>query len=289
MKTHLGWLLCFLLSVTAAWCQDAAVDANPTVTATPISTPADDWKKQITANFNLNQGSFDNWAQGGINFLSFQAGLNARFEKDNADINWLNTVKLQYGLTNNNQQGTQITSDTIDLESVYSWKTWKVISSFISLSIENQFGPGYNYSTTPSVETSNFMDPGYFTESAGLMYTPDTVFNTRLGAALKETVANQFESVYTQNQNVLTQFGLTWVSELNLKLSSTSAFDSKLDTFWPGGSLNLTVAEWDNLLTIGINKLLNFTMEDDFRYDSVIYNGIQIKELAGLGVGFSLL
>jgi hypothetical protein len=133
------------------------------------------------------------------------------------------------------------------------------------------------------------MDPGYFTESVGLMYTPDTVFNTRLGAALKETVANQFESVYTQNQNVLTQFGLTWVSELNLKLSSTSTFDSKLDTFWPGGSLNLTVVEWNNLLVIDINKLLNFTMEDDFRYDSVVYNGIQIKELAGLGIGFSLL
>ena len=271
-----------LLGMTSVtWAKDA--------TTTPTVPPADEWKNQILANLNLNQGSFSNWVQGGINFVSWQAGLNARFEKDNTGINWLNSLKLQYGLTYNNLQGTQVTSDTIDLESVYSWKTWKYISPYISLSIQNQFGGGYNYTTTPATQTSNFMDPGYFTESVGLKYTPDKVFNTRLGAALKETVANQFEAVYTQNQNVLTQFGMSWVSELHLKLSDTSAFDSKLDTFWPGGSINLTVAEWDNVLTIGINKLLNFTMEDDFRYDSVIYNGIQIKELAGLGVGFSLL
>ncbi len=275
------WILMFLGMTSMTWAQ--------TATVTLAESPADEWKNQVLANLNLNQGSFSNWVQGGINFIAWQAGLNARFEKDNTGINWLNTLKLQYGLTYNNLQGTQVSSDTIDLESVYSWKTWKYISPYVSLSIQNQFGYGFNYTTTPATQTSNFMDPGYFTESVGLKYTPDPFFNTRLGAALKETVANQFEAVYTQNQNVLTQFGISWVSELNLKFSETSTFNSKLDTFWPGGSINLTVAEWDNVLTIGINKLLNFTMEDDFRYDSLIYNGIQIKELAGLGVGFSLL
>jgi hypothetical protein len=280
MKKFL-WILIFLGM--------ASMTRAQTATVTLAEPPADEWKNQVLANLTLNQGSFSNWVQGGINFISWQAGLNARFEKDNTGINWLNSVKLQYGLTYNNLQGTQVTSDTIDLESVYSWKTWQYINPYISLSVLNQFGGGYNYTTTPATQTSNFMDPGYFTESVGLKYSPDKVFNTRLGAALKETVASQFEAVYTQNQNVLTQFGISWVSELHLKLSDSSAFDSKLDTFWPGGSINLTVAEWDNVLTIGINKLLNFTMEDDFRYDSVIYNGIQIKELAGLGVGFSLL
>jgi hypothetical protein len=290
-KLKVGMVLAFILMTGALWAQDVdkSNSTSATTTATAAPTPTDDWKKQALFNLTLNQGAFSDWVQGGTNFVSWQAGLNARFEKDNTGINWLNTVKLQYGLTYNNIQGTQITSDTIDLESVYAWKVWDKISPFVSLSVQNQFGPGYNYSVTPAVMTSNFMDPGYFTESAGLKYTPDPVFTTRLGASLKETAADQFESVYTQNQSVLTQFGLSWVSELNLKLSPTSAFNSKLDTFWPGGSLNLTVAEWDNVLTVGINKILNFTMEDDFRYDTVVYNGIQIKELAGLGVGFSLL
>ncbi len=281
----------FILMSATVWGQDVdqadSTSATPAVTAAP--TPVDQWKKQLDLSFNLNQGSFDNWQQGGSNFVSFQAGINARFEKDNTGVNWLNTLKMQYGLNYDNQLGTRITSDVIDLESVYSWKTWDKVSPYLSLSAQSQFGPSYNYSVTPSVETSNFLDPGYFTESAGLKYTPDTVFNTRVGLALKETVANQFESTYSQGYSELTQFGLSWVSELNLKLSTTSNFDSKLDAFWPGGSLNLTVVEWDNLLTLNINKLLNFTMEDDFRYDSVVYNGVQIKEVAGLGIGFSLL
>jgi Protein of unknown function (DUF3078) len=279
-----------LLMTSTGFAQDAAKpDAKAASTTTAEATPVPEWKSEVTANLTLNQGSFSNWIQGGTNFVSWQAGLNARFEQDNSGINWLNTGKFQYGLTYNNVQGTQITSDTIDIESVYSWKTWQYISPFVSISVQSQFGAGYNYAVTPSVETSNFLDPGYFTESVGLKYTPDKIFNTRLGAALKETTANQFEAVYSQNESVLTQFGLSWVSELNLKLSDTSTFNSKLDTFWPGGNINLSVVEWDNLLTIGINKLLNFTMEDDFRYDSVVYDGIQIKELAGLGIGFSLL
>ncbi len=285
MKRFL-WVLMLFVGLSSAWAEDQG-GAAVAISATPIAIS--EWKKEVTANLTLNQGAFDSWAQGGTNFVSWQAGLNARFEQDNSGINWLNSLKLQYGLTYDNLQGTHITSDAIDLESVYSWKTWQYVSPFISLSAQSQFGAGYNYSVVPTAQTSNFLDPGYFTESAGLKYSPDKVFNTRLGAALKETVADQFRSIYSQNQNVLTQFGLSWVSELDLKLSDTSDFNSKLDSFWPGGNINMTVVEWDNLLTIGINKLLNFTMEDDFRYDPLVYNGVQIKELAGLGIGFSLL
>jgi hypothetical protein len=278
MKKHLGWVLAIGLGLgTQAWADDTA------------DKPADDWKKQVDLSLNLNQGAFNNWAQGGSNFVSWQAGINARFEQDNAGVNWLNTLKLQYGLTYVDLQGTRITSDTIDLESVYSWKLWEKVSPYISFSALDQFGPGYNYTVTPALQISGFMDPGYFTESAGLKYTPDPVFNTRIGLGVKETFADQFRAVYSQGQAVLTQVGLSWVSELHLKLSETSTFNSKLDAFWPGGALDRTVVQWDNLLAVGITKVLNITIENDYRYDPAVYNGVQIRELAGLGIGFSLL
>jgi len=295
-----GWagLLVFICGFSTAWGQDVAqseATANTlTAAVSPTPTPKP-WKKEVIASLNLNQASFNNWAQGGTDMISWQAGLDARFEYNSTGVNWLNTLKLQYGLTYLSTLGTQISADTIDLESVYSWKTWPQINPYVSVSAQSQFGPGYNYSTNPAVEISNFLDPGYFTESAGLKYVPDPVFNTRLGLGLKETVASQFEVPYTVNpstgvaQNVLTQLGLSWVSELHLKLSKDSEFDSKLDTFWPGGSLDLTVVEWDNMLSFKLNKILSLNMEDDFRYDSRIYNGIQVKETLGLGVAFSLL
>jgi len=42
-------------------------------------------------------------------------------------------------------------------------------------------------------------------------------------------------------------------------------------------------------LTLSLNKIISVNMEDDFRFDKVIYNGWQIKETLGLGVAFSLL
>ncbi len=297
MKRHLGWFLGFILSVSAAWAQDAVqpdATANSTAASAAVSI-TDYWKKEVIANLNLNQASFSNWAQGGNNMISWQAGLNARLEHDNPAINWLNTLKLQYGSTYLANQGTQVSTDAIDLESVFAWKTWTYINPYVSISAQSQFGPGYNYAVNPAVEISNFLDPGYLTESAGLKYVPDKVFNTRLGLGLKETVASQFETPYTVNpstglpQSEITQFGLSWVSELNLKLSATSNIDSKLDTFWPGGSLDQTVLEWDNLLTFSFNKILSLNMEDDFRYDSRVYDGWQIKETLGLGIAYSLL
>jgi hypothetical protein len=291
-------LLGLLFLGSLAWGGESQTPAdasgNTQVAAAPASV-ADDWKKQIITSMNLNQASFNNWSQGGTDMVSWQASLNARFEQNNPSVNWLNTLKLQYGLTYLANQGTQISADTIDLESVYSWKTWPKVNPYVSFAAKNQFGAGYNYSVTPSQEISNFMDPGYFTESAGLKYNPDPIFNTRVGLGVKETVASRFEVPYTLDPSTgkasgeLTQVGLDWVSELNVKLLSDTNFDSKLDTFWPGGPLDLTVVEWDNLLSISLNKIISVNMEDDFRYDSSVYCGLQVKETLGLGFAYSLL
>ena len=125
-----------------------------------------------------------------------------------------------------------------------------------------------------------------------MKYAPATFFYTRAGLGVKETVASQFEVPYTVNPTTnlasseLTQLGLDWVSELNIKLFTDSNLDTKPGTFWPGGSLDLTVAEWDNLLSVKLGKILSLNIEDDFRYDTRVYNGIQTKETLGLGFAY---
>jgi len=273
--------------VPGAWADDAT-----TPTATPV---ADTWNKQVVASLNLNQGSFNNWQQGGTNFISWQTAFNARLENDNAATNWLNTLKLEYGLTYVEGQGTRKSADNIDLESVFAWKTWPQINPFVSFSAKSQFDAGFNYTQTPVAQTSAFLNPGYFTESAGLKYVPGPEFNTRLGLAVKETVASQFQSIYTVNpdtgalQGVLTEIGASWVSELNLTFSADSKFGSKLDLFWNGRGLDRTVAEWDNLISIGLNKIISVNLENDYRYDPKVYLGWQIKETLGLAFAYTLL
>jgi hypothetical protein len=275
------------LAAPSAWADDAA---------TPAVTPAADvWNKQVVASLNLNQGAFSNWQQGGTNFISWQAAFNARLENDNAASNWLNTLKLEYGLTYIDGQGTRKSADNIDLESVFAFKTWPQVNPFLSFSAKSQFDAGFDYTKNPVVQTSSFLDPGYFTESAGLKYVPGPEFNTRLGAAVKETVASQYQSIYTVNpdtgalQGLLTEVGASWVSELNVKFSADSKFGSKLDLFWNGKGLDRTVAEWDNLLSIGLDKIISVNIENDYRYDPKVYLGWQVKETLGLGFAYNLL
>ncbi|HVZ80119.1 MAG TPA: DUF3078 domain-containing protein [bacterium] len=284
---RMPWLvLMFLAAFKAVWGEDAAPAATP---------PVDSWKKQVVASLNLNQGAFSDWQQGGTNFISWQAAFNARLENDNAASNWLNTLKLEYGLTYIDGQGTRKSADNLDLESVFAWKTWPQVNPFVSFSAKSQFDAGFDYSQDPAVQTSAFLDPGYFTETAGLKYVPGPEFNTRLGLAVKETVADKFQAIYTVDpdtgklQGVLTELGAGWVSELNLKFSEDSKFGSKLDLFWNGKGLDRTVAEWDNLLSIGLNKVLSVNIENDYRYDPKVYLGWQIKETVGLGFAYNLL
>ncbi len=287
-------LFCLMIGMNSfTWADDDAAKAAST--ATPAPTPTSEWKRQVIASLNLSQASFNDWKQGGTNYISWQGDLSAKLEQDTTAVNWANSLKLEYGLTYVDGQGTKKSADDIDLESVYSWKTWPQVSPFISLAAKSQFDAGYDYSKNPAVQTSAFLDPGYFTESGGLKYTPGPVFTTRLGFAVKETVADKYAYIYTKNpdtgviQKELTEEGISSVSELNYKISSNSNFGSKLDMFWNGRALDRTVVEWDNLLAVSLNKIISVNVENDYRYDPVVYNGWQIKETLGIGFAYSLL
>ncbi len=293
MKTMV-WVLCFWsLGAASLWgaeAEKAVTTPEPTTTPVPGA-----WKKQVVANLNLSQASFGNWKQGGTNFISWQAGVNAKLEQDSPGTNWANSLKLEYGLTYVEGEGSKKSSDNIDLESVYAWKTWPQVNPFVSLSAKTQFDAGFDYSKSPVIQTSAFLDPGYFTETLGLKYVPSGLFNTRLGFAVKETVADRFASIYTVDPDTgvvrteLTEIGVSSVSELNWKIAASSNFNSKLDMFWNGRALDRTVVEWDNLLSVGLNKIISINLENDYRYDPVVYDGWQIKETLGIGFAYSLL
>ncbi|HEY5038099.1 MAG TPA: DUF3078 domain-containing protein, partial [bacterium] len=252
-------ILVVALTASTLWADTAAQPSTdeevsfPSESATAPVTGLDQWIKQVVFNLTLNQAQFSNWAAGGSNSLAWQTGLNANLTRDTAGINWANSAKLTYGLTSIQDQDTHISADLIDLESVLAWKTWPQIYPFVSVAALSQFGPGYDYTPTPAVQTSDFLDPGYFTEAVGLKYVPNSEFNTRLGLALKETVANQFASIYKAG----TQLGLNWVTELNHSFTKTSIFSSKLDVFYPDQGGSHSVSQWNNTLTCKFTKIIN--------------------------------
>src|SRR5690606_27311270 len=94
---------------------------------------------------------------------------------------------LQYGKVKNRDQLARKNNDRIFWDNKLSLKIAKNWSLYTSLTFETQFDVGYSYGTASDGRDSitglisNFMAPGYITESFGLEYKPDETFSLRFG------------------------------------------------------------------------------------------------------------
>ena len=91
------------------------------------------------------------------------------------------------------------TTDEIFFETVYTRKVWTNVNPYVAATALTQFTAGYDYATDPPTKISNFLDPGYFRESIGLEYTPSDNVKTRLGVALKQTVADVYAARWSDD------------------------------------------------------------------------------------------
>src|SRR5262245_21986094 len=97
---RLSIVVAFLLTAPLAAAPASKPKAKPSPTQVPTASPTPgEWRKQLVASLNLAQGSFDNWKQGGSNFVSWTTSLAGKLEQENASVNWTTKAKLEYGLT----------------------------------------------------------------------------------------------------------------------------------------------------------------------------------------------
>ena len=255
------------------------------------STPEYGWQKAGTITANLTQASFDNYIQGGENSTSWQIRLGFTFINDQERYNWSNTGKFEYGNTQTGDQIVQKSVDEIKIESVFTYKTAMILNPFVSFTAETQFTPGYDYSQTPKVQISNFLDPGFFRESIGLCYKPNDIINARLGAAMKQSVTDQFNT-FSDDPNTETvesfknEIGAESVIDVNYELSESNQLASKLELFSNLKAFDEIDVIWDTDVTAQITKLLAFTFNVKLVYDKDISTKRQLKQVMGLGISY---
>jgi len=137
-------------------------------------------------NLNFTQNTFDNWQQGGENAWAWQLNINGKFVKVQEKYEWANTLKIAYGKTKVGDAGSKKSTDEIRFESVYTYKMGIYVNPLISASGVTQFTTGYEYTDQGAVKISEFLDPGYFTQTLGIGYAPVPHIKTRLGQPLKK-------------------------------------------------------------------------------------------------------
>lgn len=169
-----------------------------TTTQADDAQPQYGWNTKMVFSLSLTQASFSNWTKGGENSLAWQTKINSQFTNNQEAYNWDNKAKFTFGQSKVGDTGTRKTADEIKLETVFTLKRNLHLNPFVSATALTQFRPGYNFSGTTKTKVSRFLDPGYFTQSAGLGYSKTDAFKARLGATIKETYTRSFPN-YADN------------------------------------------------------------------------------------------
>jgi len=257
--------------------------------------PAYGWKHTLVSGLTLTQVAYTDWAQGGDNALAYAMGIDGKAADDEPSTNWTTSYKLAFGQARLGGKGLRKTEDKIDLESILTYKLGTYINPYTAATFKSQFTEGFKYNDTSKVRVSHFMDPAYVTQSIGVRYQPVVEFKTRLGLALRETFADRFAAVYSDDpstpeiETVKIEGGLESVSELESKFAEDMLLKSKLELFAPFKQLDVIVLRMDNTLVASVNEYINVNLNVQLINERSITPRTQVKETLALGFTYKLL
>lgn len=203
--------------------QDAAAEAAKAISEAPQeiaqAPKPSNWTDVLVFDIGFNQTQLTNWAAGGFNNLTFNAGLDAKanYAKDLAS--WGNRLQLQYGMlwSEDKEDLIQRNTDRIYLESKYSYRTKKDSkwSYSVAFDFRSQFANGYTYNKPADGQTwmeaatlkSGFLSPAYTNLGFGMDWAPNAWFNINLSPFTGGlTVVRIPELRYTYGMDLLPQY-----------------------------------------------------------------------------------
>ena len=306
-----GLLFCsmFAFAQEPAGSPDAV---DPAASFTPSIAPKIDsnhWKKAFKLGLNMNQASFSsNWKGGGISSIAYMAFLNGTVDYAFEKVSFNNLLDLQFGAVNNKNSGFFKNVDKIYFDSKLGYALSKHWNLYVAVNFQTQFYEGYviksvNKSDT-SLYISNFMSPGYLTESFGLEYKPVTWLYVRFGTGtMRQTfvTAKNIDQAETKNYGVdsgktvrnevafMLQIGLD--KDLTKNINFKARYMGFANYMVPKTARNRGITFFDYIdhrldatLTAKITKYISTNVNATVLYDYDQDNGPQIAQSLGLGV-----
>lgn len=253
------------------------------------------WQKEAIGSLSFSQASFDNWASGGENTLALQFDLGGKLIKTSKRYSWTNTGKMAYGNSKIGDAESKKTIDELRIESLMTY-LWKYRPDpYFSIKGETQLAPGYSYGEIDKTQVSGFLDPGYFTQSAGFIYNPMEELSIRFGAAVKETITKDYPTPYsddTETEEIETtkiELGMESVLAFLKKINESTLVSSTIDLFSNFTGLDATDVRWDTDITTKVTKYINIKFNIKLFYDRDISTKRQLNQSLLLGVSYTFL
>ena len=259
------------------------------------------WHKSIIFGLNFAQSAFtNNYSAGGISAIALGSNFDFKAEYNKKPQDFTTELNLLYGISKNKGQSARKTNDRIFFDNKVATQLSKKWLFFGSLTFESQFTAGYNYSNPDGTQAqnpyliSNFMAPGYLTESLGFEYKPNKWFDLRLGTG---TARQTFVLDTTLYRNQATNYGVpighTFFNQLAVQvvaavdkdLSKNIHLNLRYALFIPYiQPLAYTSHRIDGTLTAKVSRLIAVTINGTFLYDKNTSTAVQGTEGLALGV-----
>ena len=310
-KTALTLLLCFF-SLNLAIAQEAieisdllskdddisASDISRVNSAIIVSDTLRGWDYNWVGGLNGSQAAYRNWSQGGVNTISVTASsvFNLRYRMNK--FAYALTTNLKYGKARLEGEDTRKTDDRIAVNNKFSYlfedERW---SAFGNINFSTQFDEGFDYNVPEGDEPiliSKFFAPAYFTQIAGIAFTPVEYFTAEAGLALKETIVSDvaLSERYGLDPGEKFRFEPGYSTALNFEktILSNVKLISVVETFTNlQRNVRSTDVVFSNELIGKINNYLNMSFQFVMIYDDDFSTKAQIKQVLSVGLSYSIL
>jgi hypothetical protein len=261
MKKALAFLFCLFFYADCSFGQAVQQES--------LTKP---WKFSGIFTWSYNQTDISkNWTGKETYSRAWHGRLDTSAVRDSQSSNWLNTLKEYYGETVSNGSSS-ISLDTIEFNSVYTYKIFKNLQPYGSFYILSQ--------------NNKFWDPVTYIESAGLNFT---LINSSMNT-LKVRAGAAFKQIFNSKKDVERDFGGESVIDYIFVFRQNTKFTSQFrifetfrptceDIYWEN-RLFLKTGPW---LTTEIGYIVYF---DHSRIESHSWTN-DVERMFYIALGFS--
>ncbi len=253
------------------------------------------WTPKGVIGLNLSQVSFQNWSQGGENSIAFtflsKFGINYIGEP----WKWRNSLKFSYGRTKLGSEQFKTNDNEIFFESTLIHHLGWNISPYAGITARTAVSKGFNYDQEPAIQIVDFFDPFYLTEGVGFAYDKIENFTTRIGIGFKQTFADEFNSMYTDDpetpnevESFKNETGIESVTEYKIQFLENMTYYTYLRLFGRFEDIDVWDVRWDNIIVAKINDYFNVNINVLLIYDVDETLRTQLKEALQLGISYTL-